>query len=62
MRAQESSASLLRSRTGGSIPIGGAHGVLLAATEDDARRGMVEVAANTVAQALTPLWREARGQ
>ncbi|KAH9993959.1 hypothetical protein BJV77DRAFT_996174 [Russula vinacea] len=35
-------------------PIDGAHG-------DDAR-GMIEVAANTVAQALTPLWREARGQ
>jgi hypothetical protein len=35
---------------------------LLAAIKDDDARGMVEVAANTVAQALTPLWREARGQ
>jgi hypothetical protein len=35
---------------------------LLAAIGDDDARGMVEVAANTVAQALTPLWREARGQ
>jgi hypothetical protein len=35
---------------------------LLAAIRDDDARGMVEVAANTVAQALTPLWREARGQ
>jgi hypothetical protein len=35
---------------------------LLAAIKDDTARGMIEVAANTVAQALTPLWREARGQ
>ena len=35
---------------------------LLAAIRDDDARGMIEVAANTVAQALTPLWREARGQ
>jgi hypothetical protein len=35
---------------------------LLAAIGDDDARGMIEVAANTVAQALTPLWREARGQ
>jgi hypothetical protein len=35
---------------------------LLAAIKDDDARGMIEVAANTVAQALTPLWREARGQ
>jgi hypothetical protein len=35
---------------------------LLAAIRDDDSRGMIEVAANTVAQALTPLWREARGQ
>jgi len=35
---------------------------LLAAIKDDDVRGMIEVAANTVAQALTPLWREARGQ
>jgi hypothetical protein len=35
---------------------------LLAAVKDDDARGMIEVAANTVAQALTPLWREARGQ
>ena len=35
---------------------------LLAAISDDDARGMIEVAANTVAQALTPLWREARGQ
>jgi hypothetical protein len=35
---------------------------LLAAIRDDNARGLVEVAANTVAQALTPLWREARGQ
>jgi hypothetical protein len=35
---------------------------LLAAVKDDDVRGMIEVAANTVAQALTPLWREARGQ
>jgi len=35
---------------------------LLAAIGDDDARGLVEVAANTVAQALTPLWREARGQ
>ena len=35
---------------------------LLAAIKDDHARGMIEVAANTVAQALTPLWREARGQ
>jgi hypothetical protein len=35
---------------------------LLAAIRDDDARGMTEVAANTVAQALTPLWREARGQ
>ena len=35
---------------------------LLAAIRDDDVRGMIEVAANTVAQALTPLWREARGQ
>jgi hypothetical protein len=38
-----------------------ARGLLAAIREDDAR-GMIEVAANTVAQALTPLWREARGQ
>jgi hypothetical protein len=35
---------------------------LLAAIRDDDARAMIEVAANTVAQALTPLWREARGQ
>ncbi len=35
---------------------------LLPAIRDEIARGMVEVAANTVAQALTPLWREARGQ
>lgn len=35
---------------------------LLAAIKDDDARGMIEVAANTVAQALTPLWREARGR
>ena len=35
---------------------------LLTAVKDDDVRGMIEVAANTVAQALTPLWREARGQ
>jgi hypothetical protein len=34
---------------------------LLAAVKDDDARGMIEVAANTVAQALTPLWRDARG-
>ncbi|KAF8502049.1 hypothetical protein F5888DRAFT_1918688 [Russula emetica] len=38
-----------------------ARGLLTAIRDDDAR-GMTEVAANTVAQALTPLWREARGQ
>lgn len=35
---------------------------LLTAVKDEHARGMIEVAANTVAQALTPLWREARGQ
>ena len=35
---------------------------LLTAVKDENVRGMIEVAANTVAQALTPLWREARGQ
>ncbi|KAH9083545.1 hypothetical protein EDB83DRAFT_2511855 [Lactarius deliciosus] len=35
---------------------------LLTAVKDENARGMIEVAANTVAQALTPLWREARGQ
>ena len=35
---------------------------LLTAVKDEIARGMIEVAANTVAQALTPLWREARGQ
>ena len=35
---------------------------LLAAIRDDDARGMIEVATNTVAQALTPLWREARGR
>ncbi|KAI0268717.1 hypothetical protein BC834DRAFT_650355 [Gloeopeniophorella convolvens] len=35
---------------------------LLNAVKDETVRGMVEVAANTVAQALTPLWREARNQ
>ncbi|KAI0305612.1 hypothetical protein B0F90DRAFT_1666464 [Multifurca ochricompacta] len=34
---------------------------LLTAVRDENARGMIEVAANTVAQALTPLWREARG-
>ena len=34
---------------------------LLKSMEDDDERGFVEVAANTVAQALTPLWREAKG-
>jgi hypothetical protein len=34
---------------------------LLAAVKDDDARSMIEVAANTVAQALTPLWRDARG-
>lgn len=38
-----------------------ARGLLIAIRDDDAR-GTIEVAANTVAQALTPLWREARGQ
>jgi hypothetical protein len=35
---------------------------LLTAVKDENARGMIEVTANTVAQALTPLWREARGQ
>ena len=35
---------------------------LLAVIRDDDARGMIKVAANTVAQALTPLWREARGR
>jgi hypothetical protein len=35
---------------------------LLAAIREDDARGMIEVAVNTAAQALTPLWREARGQ
>ncbi|GBE81092.1 predicted protein [Sparassis crispa] len=34
---------------------------LLKSVEDDELRGCLEVAANTVAQALTPLWREVRG-
>ena len=34
---------------------------LLKSMEDDDERGFIEVAANTVAQALTPLWREVRG-
>jgi hypothetical protein len=33
---------------------------LLTAVKDDDVRGMIEVAANTVEQALTPLWREAQ--
>ncbi|ETW80475.1 hypothetical protein HETIRDRAFT_434570 [Heterobasidion irregulare TC 32-1] len=35
---------------------------LLNTIEDETERSSLEVAANTVAQALTPLWREARGQ
>lgn len=34
---------------------------LLRSMQDDDERGFLEVAANTVAQALTPLWREAKG-
>ena len=34
---------------------------ILKSVEDDETRGCLEVAANTVAQALTPLWREMRG-
>ena len=34
---------------------------LLKSMQDDDGRGFVEVAANTVAQALTPLWREVKG-
>ncbi|KAA1472913.1 hypothetical protein DENSPDRAFT_839305 [Dentipellis sp. KUC8613] len=35
---------------------------LLATIADETERASLEVAANTVAQALTPLWREAKGQ
>jgi flagellar biosynthesis GTPase FlhF len=35
---------------------------LLKSVEDDVERGCLEVAANTVAQALTPLWRELTGR
>lgn len=34
---------------------------LLKSMEDHDERGFIEVAANTVAQALTPLWREVKG-
>ena len=34
---------------------------VLKSLEDEELRGSLEVAANTVAQALTPLWREMRG-
>jgi hypothetical protein len=34
---------------------------LLKSIEDETERGFLEVAANSVAQALTPLWREVRG-
>ncbi|KAH9040793.1 hypothetical protein EDB85DRAFT_2140451 [Lactarius pseudohatsudake] len=51
-----------KTRTGDFIRIDGAHAGLLTAVKDENARGMIEVAANTVAQALTPLWREARGQ
>ena len=34
---------------------------LLKNMQDDDERGFIEVAANTVAQALTPLWREVKG-
>jgi len=34
---------------------------LLKSMQDDDERGFIEVAANTIAQALTPLWREVKG-
>lgn len=35
---------------------------LLASVEDDEERGCLEVAANTVAQAITPIWRSLKGR